>query len=67
MESSQFVGGQILSQLQSAGQLASGYSVSFPTYSITVGSDHALGMVSVLELMQGGFPSRAQFSELYHT
>ena len=25
-----------------------------------------LGMVSVLELMQGGFPSRAQFSELYH-
>ncbi|CAI8049871.1 Unconventional myosin-VI, partial [Geodia barretti] len=37
----QFVGGQILSQLQCA------------------------GMISVLELMQGGYPSRAQFSDLY--
>lgn len=24
------------------------------------------GMVSVLQLMQGGFPSRAHFSDLYH-
>lgn len=26
----------------------------------------ATGMVSVLDLMQGGFPSRAPFSELYN-
>ena len=41
MKSSDFEGGQILSQLQCA------------------------GMVSVLELMQEGFPSRTAFADLY--
>ena len=54
-----FEGGQILSQLQCSGS----YFRLFLFFSKIVRL--RLGMVSVLDLMQQGFPSRTQFSELY--
>lgn len=53
-----FEGGQILSQLQCSGRNKQQISSAHP-------SALRLGMVSVLALMQQGFPSRTQFSELY--
>jgi myosin-6 len=54
-----FEGGQILSQLQCSGKIK--HSSSFSSLNLSYYS----GMVSVLDLMQQGFPSRTQFAELY--
>ena len=54
-----FMGGQILSQLQCAGMLRDYDYQASP-------GDVCLGMVAVLKLMEGGYPSRTQFIDLYN-
>jgi myosin-6 len=54
-----FEGGQILNQLQCSGKIRSISTQSKCLFFVCT------GMVSVLALMQQGFPSRTQFAELY--
>lgn len=70
MVSHQFEGALILSQLQCSGEMR---TPPKPRYILRDSNGNSSiyaclwsGMVSVLDLMQGGFPSRAPFRELYN-
>lgn len=69
MVSHQFEGALILSQLQCSGEMRTPPN-PYTSYVTVMGINLYMhlwsGMVSVLDLMQGGFPSRAPFRELYN-